>query len=199
MARRLGSHAETTGPRVRAAALTLIAKHGFAAVSMRQIAAAVDLQAGALYSYTPDKAALLADLIKRHLADRQTAWDAIPKPDGHVEWLESFTRFHLGQLRAAPEASALLRLELRNLAAEPLAEVEEINAVYEAQLISTLSEGGKVKVFAVPEPRLAAVAVLHLLDGVASYGASDTAIEPERAERIAWNMVRRAVGAKGFQ
>ena len=39
MARKQGSHSDITGPRVREAALRLIAQHGFAAVSMRQIAA----------------------------------------------------------------------------------------------------------------------------------------------------------------
>ena len=52
MARKTGSHSEITGPRIRSAARTLFARHGFAAVSMRQIAAAVGVQAGALYLYT---------------------------------------------------------------------------------------------------------------------------------------------------
>ncbi|MFT5345991.1 MAG: AcrR family transcriptional regulator, partial [Dinoroseobacter sp.] len=41
MARKLGSHSDITGPRVTAAATRLIARHGFAAVSMRQIAGEV--------------------------------------------------------------------------------------------------------------------------------------------------------------
>ena len=40
MARKTGSHSEITGPRIRAAAQHLFARHGYAAVSMRQIAAA---------------------------------------------------------------------------------------------------------------------------------------------------------------
>ena len=51
MARKTGSRSETTGPRVREAALRLFARHGYAAVSMRQIAAEVGVQAGALYLY----------------------------------------------------------------------------------------------------------------------------------------------------
>ena len=59
MARKQGSHSDITGPKVRDAALRLIAQHGYAAVSMRQIAAEVGIQAGALYNYTPDKQTLL--------------------------------------------------------------------------------------------------------------------------------------------
>ncbi|NBC95477.1 MAG: TetR family transcriptional regulator, partial [Deinococcus-Thermus bacterium] len=41
MPRKTGSHGQITGPRIRAAALRLFARHGYAAVSMRQIAAEV--------------------------------------------------------------------------------------------------------------------------------------------------------------
>ena len=54
MARTQGSRAEITGPAVREAARRLFARQGFAAVSMRQIAAEVGLQVGALYAYTPE-------------------------------------------------------------------------------------------------------------------------------------------------
>ena len=63
MARTTGSHSDITGPRVRAAALRLFAAGGYAAVSMRAIAAEVGVQAGALYNYTPDKQSLLFDLM----------------------------------------------------------------------------------------------------------------------------------------
>ena len=43
MARKTGSHSDITGPKVRAAAERLFARHGYAAVSMRQIAAEVGL------------------------------------------------------------------------------------------------------------------------------------------------------------
>jgi AcrR family transcriptional regulator len=67
MARKQGSHGEITGPKVRAAALRLFARHGFAAVSMRQIAGEVGVQAGALYLYTADKQTLLFELMRDHL------------------------------------------------------------------------------------------------------------------------------------
>ena len=73
MARTAGSHSDITGPRVRTAALQLFAEHGFAAVSMRQIASAVGVQAGALYNYTADKQSLLFDLMKTHM-DQLLMW-----------------------------------------------------------------------------------------------------------------------------
>ena len=72
MARTAGSHAQTTAPKVKAAALTLFSRHGYAAVSMRQIAAEVGVQAGALYTYTPDKQTLLFSLMHDHMTELLT-------------------------------------------------------------------------------------------------------------------------------
>lgn len=75
MARTTGSHSDITGPRVRDAALRLFARHGYAAVSMRQIAGEVGVQAGALYNYTPDKQNLLFALMRDHMVE---LLDAVP-------------------------------------------------------------------------------------------------------------------------
>ncbi|MGI9370489.1 MAG: TetR/AcrR family transcriptional regulator, partial [Ruegeria sp.] len=69
MARTQGSHSDITGPRIREAALSLFAQHGYAAVSMRQIAGEVGVQAGALYNYTPDKQSLLFRLMRDHMTE----------------------------------------------------------------------------------------------------------------------------------
>lgn len=95
MARTAGSHSDITGPRVLDAALRLFSQHGFAAVSMRQIARDVGVQAGALYNYTPDKQALLFNLMRRHmedLLDQRANRDTSASP---LERLEDFARFHI--------------------------------------------------------------------------------------------------------
>ena len=78
MARKQGSHSDITGPKVREAALRLIARHGCAAVSMRQIAAEVGVQAGALYNYTTDKQTLLFDLMRHHMEQLLAAYADAP-------------------------------------------------------------------------------------------------------------------------
>src|SRR6056297_2185724 len=95
MARTAGSHSDITGPRVREAALSLFAQHGYAAVSMRQIAREVGVQAGALYNYTTDKQSLLFDLLKGHMDDLLAARSAQDIPETPTAQLEHFTRFHI--------------------------------------------------------------------------------------------------------
>ena len=104
MARKSGSHSDITGPRIRGAAERLIARHGFAAVSMRQIAAEVGVQVGALYLYTPDKQTLLFDLMREHLEGVLAAWDAVYKPADPLGRLQAFTLFHIRYHLDRPDA-----------------------------------------------------------------------------------------------
>jgi AcrR family transcriptional regulator len=69
LARTAGSVGVETAQRVREAALKLFAARGFAAVSMREIAGEVGVQAAALYNHFPNKQALLADLMRAHMEE----------------------------------------------------------------------------------------------------------------------------------
>lgn len=199
MARKTGSFAETTGPKVRQAALRLFARDGFAAVSMRQIAAEVGLQAGALYSYTPDKQTLLFALLHAHLEARAAL---LPGPAAPPEEptlaLQAFTLAHLRFHAEAPEASDLLRLETRSLTPENRAKVAQLEAAYHGRLEAILGAGAAGKLFATPQTGLAAGAVLGLLQAALLWGRENS-LPQERFERIVWNMVRRSVGARGAQ
>ncbi len=81
MARTLGSHAKHTKPKISAIALNLFSEQGFAAVSMRQIAAKAGLQAGALYNYFPDKQTILSELLINHMENLLETWSAQVLPE----------------------------------------------------------------------------------------------------------------------
>jgi AcrR family transcriptional regulator len=115
MARKQGSTSEKTAPKVRASALRLIARHGYAAVSMRQIAKDVGVQAGALYLYTPDKQTLLFDLMQSHMNDLLAAWEATPRGATPTDALKAFTEFHIRFHLDRADAVFIAYMELRNL------------------------------------------------------------------------------------
>jgi AcrR family transcriptional regulator len=197
MSRKVGSHAETTGPRVRHAAERLIARHGYAAVSMRRIAAEVGVQVGALYLYTPDKQTLLFDLLRDHLQDRLSAWadEVRGRAEDPAARLERFVRFHIRFHADRRDAATIAEMELRNLAPGNLAEIADLRARYATVLETILSDGVAAEAFRIPDTRLAATALLALLTGVATDGEADGRLGPDRIQRISWNIVRRAVGA----
>ncbi|MFT3688926.1 TetR/AcrR family transcriptional regulator [Paenirhodobacter sp.] len=196
MARKTGSHSEITGPRIRAAALTLFVKHGFAAVSMRQIAAEVGVQAGALYLYTPDKETLLFDLLRAHMEELLAAWEAEPKPPAPAARLEWFVRFHIRHSLQRPEAVFLSYMELRNLSPGNFAAIEGLRKRYETALEDILRAGQAGGDFAVPDTKLATLAIIAMLTGVNTWYREGGRLSRDRVEAIYWDMVRKAVAAE---
>jgi AcrR family transcriptional regulator len=191
MARTQGSHAGTTGPKIRDAALRLFARHGFAAVSMRQIAAEVGVQAGALYLYTPDKQTLLFDLMRDHLDELLAAWH--PSEGNAAAQLEHFVRHHIAYHLDRPELVFIAYMELRNLSAENFAVIEGLRRDYEDRLEAIVRAGVEQGAFDVPDTKLATLAVISMLTGVTTWFRDDGRLSRGDVEAIYWDMVRKAV------
>ena len=192
MARTAGSHSDITGPRVRDAALRLFARDGYAAVSMRRIAGEVGVQAGALYNYTPDKQTLLFDLMRDHMTELLAA---LPQDTGDaVAALERFVRFHIGFHHDRPDAVFIAYMELRNLEPDNFAAIEALRRQYEDRLEAILRRGAQAGVFAVPDPKIATLAVIAMLTGVNTWFREGGRLRLDEVQDIYWDMVRRSVG-----
>ena len=191
MARKQGSHADITGPRLREAALRLFARHGFAAVSMRQIAAEIGVQAGALYLYTADKEALLFDLMRDHLEHLLQDWSP---PDAPPEaQLESFVRHHIRYHLDRPDLVFIAYMELRNLAPENFTVIERLRRDYENQLEAILKRGLAEGVFDVPDSKLATLALIAMLTGVTTWYREGGRLDRATIETLYWDMARKSV------
>lgn len=192
MARKTGSHANITGPKVRAAALRLIATKGFAAVSMRAIAAEVGVQAGALYRYTPDKQTLLFDLMRSHMEDllaQAAAQDSAP-----LERLDQFTRQHILFHSDKVDAVFVSYMELRNLSPENFALVETLRRAYEDRLCAIIDAGKADGTFDVDDPKVATRAIIAMLAGLTTWYRDGGALELDEVARIYVRLVRGTVG-----
>jgi len=194
MARKQGSHAEITGPKMRAAALRLFARHGYAAVSMRQIAAEVGVQAGALYLYTPDKQSLLFALMREHMEELLSACAAEGEGGDARARLERFARFHIRFHLTRPDAVFIAYMELRSLEPENFRAIEALRRRYEDRLEAILRDGVAAGQFTVPDIRLAAMALIAMLTGVNTWYREGGRLSRDKVEEIYWDMVRRAVG-----
>ncbi|MEX0349825.1 MAG: TetR/AcrR family transcriptional regulator [Paracoccaceae bacterium] len=195
MARTQGSHSDITGPRIQAAALKLFAQHGYAAVSMRQIAAQVGVQAGALYNYIPDKQTLLFRLMQDHmetLLDTRRAQSGQGDPEAR---LRDFVRFHIRFHLERPDAVFIAYMELRNLTPENFTRIEELRGDYERDLEDILRDGSAAGVFSVPDTKLATLGVIAMLNGVNTWYSSSGRLSLDEVEAVYWSMVRKAVAA----
>ena len=193
MARKQGSHATITGPKVYEAARDLIARHGFAAVSMRQIAREVGVQAGALYLYTPDKQTLLFDLMRTHMEELLAS--APPLAGNPLDQLKTFTEFHLRFHLQRLELVFISYMELRNLTPENFQAISAMRKTYENQLEAILIAGVNANVFTIPDTRLATLALIAMLNGVNTWFRAEGRLELGEVEVFYFDMVRRAVGA----
>ena len=194
MARTAGSHSDITGPRIEAAALSLIAKHGFAAVSMRQIAGEVGVQAGALYNYIPDKQTLLLRLMLSHmealLAESENLRETEP-----LARLKEFVEFHISQNHQRVDEVFVAYMELRNLTPENFAQVEALRRDYEAKLEAILQAGVDAGVLNVRDVRITTRALIAMLNGVNTWFREGGALSLDDVQAIYSDLVLSSVDA----
>lgn len=198
MARKIGSSSDITGPRIRAAALHLFARHGYAAVSMRQIAAEVGVQAGALYLYTPDKQALLFELMQDHMTELLAALKALPDRETPMARLDQFARFHIGYHLDRPEAVFIAYMELRNLSPANFAQIECLRRTYEDHLTAILAAGVADGSFTLGDAKMSAFALIAMLTGVTNWYRDGGRLARADVQTLYAEMALRAVtGPKG--
>ena len=166
MARTQGSHSDITGPRIRKAALGLFARHGYAAVSMRQIAKEVGVQAGALYNYTPDKQSLLFRLMRDHMQELQQAYDALGETGDAQEALRRFVGFHIRFHLERPDEVFIAYMELRSLDQAGQDQIVALRNRYEDGLREILEAGVQDGSFVISDAAVHARILLSMLTGV---------------------------------
>ncbi|GHD06700.1 TetR/AcrR family transcriptional regulator [Tianweitania populi] len=168
MARTIGSDGGKTEAAIRMAAAGLVARHGFEAVTMRQLASEVGVQAAALYRYFPTKQDLLFKLMSRHMEELLSSWDDAAnrhadQPDDRLAaFVEHHIRFHLERR----ETTHVSNLELRSLSPEQLSPILGLRARYEAELRAILQKGSDVGCFAIEDTALTTMAIIQMITGV---------------------------------
>lgn len=200
MARRTGSQGEATEARIHAAAERLFAARGYAAVSMRQIAAEVGVQVGTIYLYVPDKQTLLSRMMVRHMEAVLANWRKVD-PGAQVEAmsrLEAFVRFHVGYHIDLPEAVFIAYMELRSLEEDGLAQVTELRRAYEAELETILVAGEAEGVWTLSDGRVACMGIIAMLTGVTTWFRAGGRLGKPEVEAHYWALVRGMVLAKGL-
>lgn len=194
MARTTGSIGKETEKRVLKEALTLFAHHGYAAVSMRQIAGECGIQAGALYNYFPTKQSILHGLMITHMENLLSALGTEPAHKDPVSALEAFARFHIRYHIDKPEGVFVAYMELRNLDPEPYAEVMKLRQQYERFLRDILRKGQTNGVFKIDDIPVTTMAIISMMTGVNTWFRYGGRLSVEEIENIYVNLVLSVVG-----
>lgn len=198
MARTAGSNGEATAQAIRETSLALFAREGYAAVSMRQIADRVGVQASSLYRYHPTKQQLLVDIMRDHMEQLLEAWQAEDKPEsgGAVAALEHFARFHIRYHIKRPDEVFVSYMELRSLEEPGFREISRLRRGYETILKDILRRGMEEGVFTVTDPHVAAMAILAMITGVNTWYRSGGRLSQARIEDIYVSMVLGSAGCR---
>lgn len=196
MARTTGSSGEKTDAAVREAALSLMARYGYEAVSMRQLAAEIGVQAAALYRYYPTKEDLLQSLLREHMEKLSAGWDEAEPIDGDAtERLAAFVRHHVHFHITRRHSTHVSNMELRSLSPQRLTAILKLRTAYEKNLRQILRDGADIGAFDIDDVGLTAMAIIQMITGVIVWFRPDERLSVEEVTDTYLKMTFRLVGA----
>jgi len=197
MARRAGSTGAETAEKLRNAALELFARSGYAAVSMRAIAAETGVQAGAIYNHFPTKQDLLNELLQVHMETLLGAWSEADEPDLEPQQaLEHFVRFHIRYHLTKSREVFISYMELRNLESENFSAIEALRRKYESVPRAILERGTADGSFDIIDPQVTTMAIIAMLNGMTTWFRDNGRLSLDQIEAIYVRLVARLVGQK---
>jgi AcrR family transcriptional regulator len=199
LARTKGSVGSETSAHIRATAIRLMVEHGYEAMTLRQLAEAVGIQAGSVYRYFGAKDQLLADIMVGHmetvLAALRQRLAGIPRPAAR---LEAFVDFHIRYHIEKQAEVFLATMELRSLAEEPRAHVLSLRKDYEREVIAILKAGMASGIFAARDPAATAYAIIGMLTSVCQWYRPGGRLSADAIVAIHRDLVIAAVAPIGL-
>ncbi|MEM6595142.1 MAG: TetR/AcrR family transcriptional regulator [Pseudomonadota bacterium] len=175
--------------------MRLFTEHGYAGVSMRQIAAEVGVQAGALYLYTPNKQSLLFELLleqMRGAVDALNKTDLTGTPDAQIE---AFVRAHFQYHMSGAHGMFIPYTELRSLTSANYKRLEEMRRIYERELEEIIRAGHASGAFEAPDSKLSTLVIISILNGVLAWYRPDGRVPLGEVEAHYVSVVKKALSA----
>lgn len=194
MARTVGSDGKITAEAIIREGCKLFARLGYSAVSMRQLAECVGVQPSAIYQYHESKQALLVAIMRSHMDALLAAWESETVDEPATDALARFVRFHIRYHINKPDEVFISYMELRSLEQDGYRMIERRRHEYENKLKSILKHGMEEGAFNLPDPHVAAMAILSMLTGVNTWYRSGGRLSQKKIEDLYVGMVMGSVG-----
>ena len=170
---------ETPGPRrqqIEDAASALFRERGYAATSVRDIAQALHIQGPSLYAHVASKEDVLWSIVIRAAERFNAEVGSVAAAGGGAnaaQKLRDMIRGHVAVVTSSQKDAAVFLHEWRFLSAERRSDIARRRDAYEALFRSVIAEGIRSGEFRAVDPRLAAMAVLSALNGIATWYRPD--------------------------
>ena len=165
-------------------AARLFRKSGYAAASMRMIAAACNMEASSLYNHLSSKQDLLDELLFSVAAEFTSGMEKIESGDSHAyEKLESLVDLHIDLTLRWPDRIALVTGEWIHLEEPRLKEYLQLRNEYEALFRKLMQEGMELGILRKMNIELALYSILSSLHWLYSWTTRHPDTEPAMLRR----------------
>jgi AcrR family transcriptional regulator len=186
---------DTTAPeRILKAATALFAERGYHGTSMRTLARVLRVETPSLYYHFPSKQEMLVAILDHTLDDLLDGLRrAVAAVDSAEDGLRAAVRFHV-QFHARRRAEAFVsHSELRSLTPANLRRVVAKRDAYEQVFRGLLGAGVRGGVFRVADVKLAAMAILSMCTGVATWFSDGGRLAPDAIADRYVSMIMRSL------
>lgn len=188
---------ENSRARLRDAAVTAFAERGFHGTTTRDIATAAGMSPAALYVHHRSKEELLHELSRDgHEATVALVREAIAAHDSPTGQLRALVHDFAVHHARAHTSARVVNYELASLSPEHLAAILAVRHEIDALVRGVVEAGVAAGEFAVPDPRLAAAAILSLGIDIARWYDDGGPWTPEHLAEGYADLALRIVGAR---
>ncbi|MGH3224322.1 MAG: TetR/AcrR family transcriptional regulator [Streptosporangiaceae bacterium] len=186
-----------TNQRIRAAAIYLFARRGFAAVGIRDIAARAQITTSVIYHYVLNKDELLVDIMRiglRSLVASATA--AVSTRSDPIDRLAALIVNHMAIEVRQSDTSSVVDHDFRLLGGPQREEILSIRDEYERLWERVLADGGEAGLLDVADARLTRLFCIDMCNGVRRWYRPDGRLSLERVCSTAVDFIFSAVKAQ---
>ncbi|MER3420124.1 MAG: TetR/AcrR family transcriptional regulator [Chloroflexota bacterium] len=193
--RSLGTVERSRRATILEAAKRLFAERGYHATSVRDIAAAVDLQGGSLYAHIASKEELLWELVSSAAARFVSGAAAVEaaEPDPRQR-LRRLVEAHVAVMTDDPANAVVFHHEWRALPPPRREAIAAQRRAYEAIFRRAIEDGVRAGVFHAPDPKFVTLLVLSLGNWLYQWYRPDGPLTPAQISARFMELIERALG-----
>ncbi len=180
---------------IQQAAVRTFSERGYAATSIRDIAAAAGVTSGALYLHVSSKMMILESIMNFALDEMLRMAELATREDhSPAEKLESLVCAHVAVQAINPRTAQVVDGELRILPERDRQEMVRKRDAYEQFWTDTLAAGARSGEFTIDDVSITRLALLEMCNGVAHWYQAGGPFDLDRIQemfvRLSFNLVR---------
>lgn len=190
------SKGKKTAKSLLVAARDLFVLNGYAAVSMREIALKLGINAGAIYNHFPSKQEILFRLLEDHMLDLLEQWDILEVERSKLSdllILRMFVNFHINFHIDKSKEVFLSYMELRSLDRQNFLKISKLRDEYESILQNILVLGKNNKNLDFDDSQITTKAILGTLSSLSHWYHQKGRLGAEDIRKIYWHLIFNSV------